>query len=261
MTQRANLSAGLCLLAAAAACEPATRGAEDADVVKAALADSLNPAVWIPGGTFLSGSADWDAYYPIGSPYSKEDERPHRWTVDGFWLQEHEVTNQEYARFDPGHSFPSGEERRPVANVTWAEAMAYARSLGGTLPSEVDWEFAARGRERREYPWGSAEPTCFHAHYRDCAPHSTVDVESRPDDVTPSGVYDLAGNVREWVRPDWFDPNRHPVNHEARRLKGGSFAHPAFFLRSASVTNDFAANDKWPFVGFRVAWSAGAAGP
>lgn len=245
------------MLVASAACT--ANGGER--LVAEALRDSLNPAVWIEGGTFVSGSDDWDAYYPPGSPFSKVDEDPRRWTVDGFWIQEHEVTHQEYARFDPGHVVGAGEERRPVTGVTWAEAMAYARSLGGTLPSEVHWEFAARGPARREYPWGDYEPTCERAHHLDCEPYAPVDAGARAGDVTPDGVYDLAGNVREWVMPVWFDPDRHPVNHEARRLKGGSFAHPAFFLRSASVTNGLAAHQEWDYVGFRVVWAMTSATP
>ena len=76
----------------------------------------------------------------------------------------------------------------------------------------------------------------------------------RPDDATPEGVYDLAGNVREWVMPVWFDRERHPVNHEARKLKGGWFVHPAFFLRAAAVTNDLPTDYSQNNIGFRVVW-------
>ena len=134
--------------------------------------------------------------------------------------------------------------------------MAYAMYVGGTLPNDVQWEFAARGEERRTYPWGHASPTCDLAHYADCEPRGTVPVMSRPGDVTPEGVHDLAGNVREWATPVWFDPSRYPENHEARLLKGGSFRHPAFFLRAAALTKDVRAEHGWDNVGFRVAWPA-----
>ena len=64
--------------------------------------DPLNRVILIEGGTFLSGSDDWEADLPVGSPFSKEDEFPRRRTVAGFWMQEHEVTNEEYLRFDAG---------------------------------------------------------------------------------------------------------------------------------------------------------------
>ena len=135
--------------------------------------------------------------------------------------------------------------------------MAYAQSLGGTLPTEVQWEYAARGAEGREYPWGDEPPTCELAHYDQCEPRATVEVMSRSRDVTPEGVYDLAGNVREWVKPIWFDDARHPVNPDAIRLKGGSWAHLAFFLRAASVTNYVGVDYSWDNIGFRVAWVVG----
>lgn len=225
-----------------------------ASLLETGTDDGLNPGVLIEGGTFLSGSDDFDADFPVGSPFSKEDEGPHWWTVESFWIQEHEVTNEEYRRFDARHEFPPGEERLPVVNVTWREAMAYAASVGGSLPTEVQWEFAARGTERREYPWGNAVPTCELAQYRDCDPAGPTVAMARPGDATPEGVYDLAGNVREWVTPVWFDPERHPVNHEALRLKGGSFAHPSFFLRAAARTKYFPTDYQWNNVGFRVVW-------
>lgn len=231
-------------------------GSDLEDPGAAARSDPGNPAVWIEGGTFVTGSDGWKGGFPVASPYSRTDEQAREWTVQGFWIQEHEVTNEEYARLDTAHSFPFGEERHPVAELTWRQALTYARSLGGRLPTEVEWEFVARGAERREYPWGDAEPTCELAHYVECEPRSTLPAMTRPSGATPEGVHDLAGNVREWVMPVWFDPARHPVNRDAIKVKGGSFAHLAFFLRAASVTNDLSPLYSWDNIGFRVAWSA-----
>lgn len=216
--------------------------------------DPLNRPVFLRGGHFLSGSDDWTEDYPYRSPFSKADEDVGDWQVEDFWIQQHEVTNGEYRRFDPTHSFPPGAERHPVVNVTWEEAMAYAVSIGGRLPTEVQWEFAARGLERREYPWGNDAPTCALAHFDDCEPRSSIEVMTRPGDVTPDSIFDLAGNVREWVMPVWWDSIRHPVNPDTRRLKGASFTHPAFFLRAAAVTDDLPNGWKWRTVGFRVVW-------
>ena len=219
-------------------------------------ADLLNRGILIEGGTFISGSNDWDTVVAPGSPYSKRDEYPRRRTVQSFWMQEHEVTNEEYRRFDAEHAFATGEEQHPVVNVTWREAMAYAVSVGGSLPTEVQWEFAARGSERRKYPWGNSEPTCERVHYRSCDPRGPIEVMARPEGATPEGVHDLAGNVAEWVMPIWFVPGRTPVNDDSRRLRGGSFLSPPFALRAADrvryLYSGFEAED----VGFRVVWPA-----
>ncbi len=248
---------GGCLVVLSAGCSNDTAGhpaTAAQSVPPEGATDPMNRAVLVEGGAFVSGSDDWTDNFPIGSPYSKVDEYVNRWTVESFWIQEHEVTNEEYRRFDPERDFPAGWGRHPVINVTWQEAMAYAVSRGGNLPTEVEWEFAARGAGRREYPWGDSLPTCVRSHYRECAPRSTIEVMTRPDDATPEGIYDLAGNVREWVRPIWFDRERHPVNPDARKLKGGSFVHPAFFLRAAGVTNYLPTDYRRNNVGFRVVW-------
>lgn len=217
-------------------------------------ADLLNRRILIEGGTFTSGSDDWDTVVASGSPYSKRDEYPRRRTVRSFWMQEHEVTNEEYRQFDAGHAFASGEERHPVVNVTWREAMAYAVSVGGSLPTEVQWEFAARGSERREYPWGDSEPTCDRVHYRSCDPRRPIEVMARPAGATPEDIYDLAGNVSEWVTPIWFDPGRTPVNDDSRRLRGGSFLSPPFALRAADRVRYLYSGFESEDAGFRVVW-------
>ncbi|MDH3207701.1 MAG: formylglycine-generating enzyme family protein [Gemmatimonadota bacterium] len=219
--------------------------------------DPLNRGVFIQAGLFTAGSDDRrEQILEAGNPYSKADELRLRRTVESFWIQEHEVTNAEYRRFDPQHTFASGLERHPVVEVTWVEARAYAAFVGGRLPTDAEWEFAARGAERRTYPWGEVQPTCDHAHFVDCGPRQTLEVMSREVDQSPEGVYDLAGNVREWTVPVWFDAARHPANHDAVRAKGGSFEHPAFFLRGASVTKDWQPESSWTNVGFRVSWPA-----
>jgi formylglycine-generating enzyme required for sulfatase activity len=218
--------------------------------------DPLNPGIWIEGGTFVSGSDDWDKAVASGSPFSQDDEEPRQRTVAGFWMQKHEVTNGEYQRFDAEHEFSSGQERHPVVSVTWREALAYAISLGGSLPTEWQWEFAARGYERRTYPWGNSEPTCERSHFAPCDPRGPTEVMARPDGGTPQGIHDMAGNVLEWVMPMWFVPGRTPVNHQSRRLRGGSFADEAFFLRAAKRTMNFRSGHEWNDIGFRVVWPA-----
>lgn len=217
--------------------------------------DPSNRGVFIEGG-IMSDSDDAGADAVRVGPRSTADEgRGGGLRVESFWMQEHEVTNEEFRRYDAGHRFPSGHERHPVVDVTWEEAMAYAASIGGSLPTEAQWEFAARGTEGRKYPWGDSEPTCERAQFGGCGPGGSIEVMTRPDGATPEGIHDLAGNVWEWVMPDWFDPGRTPVNDESRRLRGGSFDDDAFFLRGLNRNNDFPRGFKYVSDGFRVVWA------
>ena len=215
--------------------------------------DKLNPCILIEGGSFLMGSPEG-----IG----ESDEYPqHRVRLSSFYLQEHEVTNEEYQRFVASHGFPSGKERHPVVEVTWTEAMAYAEWLGGSLPTEAQWEFAARGEEGRTYPWGEDDPTPERLNYRGNVGRTTP-VRSYQQGATPEGIYDLAGNVWEWCL-DWYgtyggeelvDP-RGPPQGTSRVLRGGSFNFGPWFLRGASRRYGRPAF-RFVFRGFRVAWSA-----
>ena len=189
-------------------------------------------------------------------------------TVSPFRIQEHEVTNAEYRRFlsqsqpDPNHDYEAAQDL-PVVNVTWYDAMAYAAWLGGSLPTEAQWEFAARGTKGRTYPWGEQAPECDRANFKECQPDGLKPVKTRREEgKTPEGVYDLAGNVWEWCR-DWFanypsseqtDPLG-PASGSARVLRGGSFYSSPDLLRGAH-RYQFSAYDRVDYNGFRVVWSA-----
>lgn len=216
--------------------------------------DLSNPGILIRGGALARRGDRAAADTFQAGPYSTADEGMAGRTVASFWMQQHEVTNEEFRRYDAGHQFADGQERHPVINVTWRQAMDYATSIGGILPTEAQWEFAARGSDGRKYPWGKSEPTCEEAQFRDCNPGGTIEVMSRPRGATPDGIHDLAGNVWEWVMPNWFEPGRTPVNDASRRLRGGSFLDDAFFLRGSNRNNDFFEGFKYVSVGFRVVW-------
>lgn len=216
--------------------------------------DPLNPVILIEGGTFMAGNEHSGDDGILDGPRSTVDEYYGPVAVGGFWIQRHEVTNAEYRRFDPSHGFAAGEERHPVVNVTWEEALAYARSLGGRLPTEAEWEFAARGVDSRKFPWGDEEPTCEHAHYGACEPRGTLPVMSRPGGATPESIHDLGGNAWEWVTPNWFEDRMDFGNAETRRMRGGSWVEDEFFLRAANRNKGFFTGFRWNSVGFRVVW-------
>lgn len=192
-------------------------------------------------------------------------------TVESFLLQEHEVTHAEYARFDPAHVVPPGQDRHPVTGVTWYQAAAYAAWLGGALPTEAQWALALQGPDGRAYPWGdtpagddlregAANDRCTHAVFMPCSGRRSRPVMSAPQGATPEGIHDLAGNVWEWVG-DWYDPEpaapRGPFDGTQRVLRGGSFHVGATYL-TATTRHADDPGQAFDDYGFRVAFPGGA---
>jgi formylglycine-generating enzyme required for sulfatase activity len=163
--------------------------------------------VLVPAGEFTMGSATGDA-----------DELPvHKVYVGAFFMDKHQLSVGQYARFLEAthHERPPDwttmnkpqNQNRPVANVDWAEADAYCKWAGKRLPTEAEWEKAARGTDGRVYPWGNEPPTRFHANSGKevWSNHSALTpVGTFEEGKSPYGVYDMAGNVWEWVS-DWYD--------------------------------------------------------
>ena len=151
--------------------------------------------------------------------------------------------------------------------VTWYDAAAYAAWLGGSLPTEAQWEFTARGQDGRRFPWGGEMPTarCDRANFDQCRPQGLKPVKAGRDaGRTREGVYDLAGNVSEWSRnwyhkypsepqPDPLGPSTGPV----KVLRGGTYRNNAEDVRAAArgtMVPDSRGRER----GFRVAWSLAA---
>jgi formylglycine-generating enzyme len=224
--------------------------------------------VAIPAGWFLMGSED-----------GQDNERPvHRVWVDSFRLAESPVTNAEYANFvtatgaetpplfnDPNFNHP----RQPVVAISWFEAVRYCEWLTGLhgmnyrLPTEAEWERAARGGvEGNSFPWGEAAPESL-AGYKERWAHGPEPVGSTA--ANGFGVCDMCVNVHEWCS-DWFqadyygsspEPNPHgPASGERRSSRGGSWRHHIKATRCAarsSIPPQF----KYADYGFRVACDAG----
>jgi len=191
----------------------------------------------VPGGGFPMGSDD---------PEADADERPvARIQVEAFWIDRVEVTNARYgACVEAGTcSLPAGtavndatKADHPVTIVSWAQAAAYCAWAGKRLPTEAEWEKAARGVDARRYPCGCRfEPERVNAGYT----AGTAAVGSYPGCPSPYGVLDMAGNVWEWTsslyKPYPYDPGdgrEDPTARGPRVNRGGSWYYGAWYVRT-----------------------------
>ena len=160
-------------------------------------------------------------------PWSKEafhDEGPAHWVfLDGYFMDRYETSNQQYGKFmkSTGHPGPAywddprlNQPMQPVVGVNWFDAKAYCEYVGKRLPTEAEWERAARGPNGLRYPWGNTLDSSK-ANYGK-KNQGTLNVDSLPNGASPYGLHHMAGNVFEWVQ-DWYDPNfyqksPHPAN-------------------------------------------------
>lgn len=159
----------------------------------------------------------------------------------------------------------------PVANVTWYGARSYCETIGRRLPTEAEWEMAARGLDGRNYPWGSEWNTDLAKTNRPLdAPVGAVPVDSYPLGASPFGVLNMAGNVAEWVG-DWYDPRYYgqveasqpdpqgPPAGSEKVVRGGSWDAPPFFSR-VTHRQSWQPNSGTLWIGFRCAADVDAAG-
>jgi formylglycine-generating enzyme required for sulfatase activity len=201
--------------------------------------------VLVPAGEFTMGSLGGDP-----------DEQPVRKVyLDPFWMDKDQLSVGKYGVFlnATAREAPADwhimnkpvNQRRPVVNVDWADADAYCRWAGKRLPTEAEWEKAARGTDGRTYPWGNQLPTDFHANMKKEVWNNHVvltPVGIYEGGKSPYGVYDMAGNVWEWVS-DWYSkdyyksgPARNPTGPpkgDYKVVRGGSWGSSPKDLRSA----------------------------
>ena len=159
--------------------------------------------VLVPAGEFIMGSVDGDA----------DEAPPRRVTLPAYYIDRFEVTHAQYAKFVaetkhpapidwPNGIMPPKRARYPVVNVTFADADAYAQWAGKRLPTEAEWEKAARGTDGRLFPWGNAATN--RTAWGEFGKEHTWPVGSFTNDVSPCGALDMAGNVWEWTS-SWYD--------------------------------------------------------
>jgi serine/threonine-protein kinase len=212
----------------------------------------------VKGGTFKMGTND---------PAIKAGGPIHDVTVNDFYLDKFEVTNEEYQRFvvetqhDPPPDWTEGafdphNTKLPVVNVSWLDAKAYAEWARKRLPTEQEWEYAARGSEDNLYPWGNDWSSQCSNSLED-KHNQPVAVGSYERGVSWCGIYDLAGNVAEWVADDFrpYPGSSAKPDPGFKVLRGGSFKSPQNFL-VATYRGWDAAGQKWPWLGFRCAKNA-----
>jgi formylglycine-generating enzyme required for sulfatase activity len=205
------------------------------------------PMVLVPAGEFWMG---------VDGMIGLDDERPrHKVWLDTFSMDVHEVTVGRYARFLAATGRPTPwmwetvnleiHGNRPVIGVDWSDAEAFCKWVGKRLPTEAEWEKAARGIDERHFPWGNVQPTGNLANFALGARFSysqvLMPVGQYDNGKSPYGIYNLAGNVWEWVQ-DWYSgsyyeysPERNPTGPEEGQfkvLRGGSWSDLPKYLLS-----------------------------
>jgi sulfatase modifying factor 1 len=245
-------------------------------------ASSENPTEWlvVSGGEFEMGAE--------GEPAGADESPKHKVYLDSFYIGQYEVSNQQYHTFvkATGHKAPENEDPKysiwrgqdmlegtnhlPVVNVTWEDAAAYCKWAGARLPTEAEWEKAARGTDGRTYPWGNEPVTGNRTNYSIEnvtfweGPATLANVEMYDFGRSPYGAYEMAGNVWEWTQ-DWYDetyyknsPDKNPAGPPGGKdkvVRGGGWQSNAQTVRSANRHKQNP-TDRRVYVGFRCAKDA-----
>jgi formylglycine-generating enzyme required for sulfatase activity len=230
-------------------------------VLPEAIEDSHGvPMVLVPAGEFYMGADDDQvAAMPRHAVY-----------LDDYYIDVFEVTQTRYKEcLETGGcelTVGTGEllnrpvwDEHPMMDITWYDAQEYCEWRGGSLPTEAQWEKAARGTDERRYPWGNEPVTCERARYGECG-WMTAPVGSHPAGISPYGVHDMAGNAWEFVY-DWYDrdyykvsPAENPTGPESdtgwKSERGGAWFYEAGLMSSVWRNH---AKPTWHFtyVGFR----------
>ena len=239
-------------------------------------------SLYVPAGKFIMGSKAEDALAECQKLFSgcqlgrfENEQPPHDVDLKEFWIDQTEVTNKQYAacvsgggctrpsqtdNFDRSSYYGNSEfDEFPVVYVNWYKAKTYCEWAGRRLPTEAEWEKAARGTDQRTYPWGEGLD-CQKANYVDSCFGNTSPVGNYESGKSPYGAYDMAGNVAEWVN-DWYSktyyqnsPPSNPLGPDSgiyHVVRGGSKANG----NVPSADREYIVPPDWNygFIGFRCA--------
>jgi formylglycine-generating enzyme required for sulfatase activity len=247
--------------------EPPSPVAPQADTTQTRSKDGMT-MLYVPAGDFAMGT-DYG--------YSDNEKPMHTVTLEAYWIDRTEVTNAQFRmcveagacqapttcdRGEPTYN-DGAKTDHPVVCVDWNQALAYCEWAGVRLPTEAEWEKAARGTDGRKYPWGPVAD-CSKAQARECG-GQTVPVGSKAAGASPYGALDMAGNVYEWVN-DWYHRNYYDVSPDSnppgpasgsdKVLRGGRWDSIWIDVR-ASNRIDHSPTERSHYIGFRCAASPG----
>ncbi len=200
----------------------------------------------------------------MGRDDGGENERPaHVVTIKPFFIDKTEVTNEQYQKFIDatgnaappawnGNHFPEGAEKLPVTDVSWEDAVAYAEWAGKRLPTEEEWEFAARGPDERLFPWGNKiKPDTANVTTTEGEKREIMPVGQFIEGASPFAVLDLIGNVWEWTASDYVaypggkvEPKKGYKNLKV--IRGGSFQGLAKEVTATMRVGWPATRGDWP---------------
>lgn len=260
----------------------ATRAAGGAEAVAPAAGDSSvvqsgarsSQAAEPPAGmVVVAGGEYWVGCASDADETCFDDEKPGRVvTVEPFAIMHHEVSVAEYARCVAAGQCPkpgkdakcmwhkTGREAHPINCVTWEAAQAYCGFRKGRLPTEIEWEVAARGAHKPRYPWGDEQPSCQRTVIANdqgggCGMGEPLATGSRPADVSWAKVFDMGGNVREWTATDYAAYPGGSVDEDSsgKVNRGGSWRMRPSELNTSHTRGVDPPTEARPDLGFRCA--------
>ncbi len=260
----------------------------DEHIRNIAIFAKASPMVLIPGGPFLMGTnRRHDRGHGFETHYDDTEFSQRRIEIDPFLIDRYEVSLGEYLKFLQDTERPVSEELRaliwhlisvhfvpdqtlapwPALYVTWIEAKDFCAHHDKRLPSEAEWEKAARGEAARIFPWGEMDPSPDLAVFGQYHVHEiplVATVDSFADGQSIYGVFHLAGNIAEWVN-DWLGPDYYPIMPERnppgpksgryKGVRGGSWKSRPVMLRTATRGGAFP-DERSATIGFRCAQAA-----